>query len=70
MQSHEIPSLYKDALTHYWIKFLSLVVMHFYLPVYVLNHISRYVEFSAPKLHTSVLVAILYTFVTQTILTH
>ena len=53
-------------LTHYQINYFSIVVT-FSLHVY---HISSSVRFSAPKLYTSALAAILYTFMTQTTTTY
>jgi len=49
-------------LTHYQVNYFSVEVTFSLFP--------SSVGFSAPKLHTCALAAILYTFMTQTTLTH
>ena len=52
-----------ESLTHYQ--------MNYFLAYNIcIQHIPSSVRFSAPKLHTNTLAAILYTFVTQTTPTH
>ena len=53
-----------EQLTHYWINYSSVEVTLSLYMNYV--HIPSSVGFSAPKLHTSALTAILYMFVAQT----
>ena len=63
---HVTFDLCEAALTHSRMNCFSVEVT---FSLYM-NHIPSSVGFSAPKLHTSALTAILYTFVTQTTPTH
>ena len=66
MTKHE---RFRVLLTHYQMNYFSVEVTSS-LYMNSTYHILNSVGFSAPKLHTNALTAILYTFVTQTTPTH